>query len=91
VSPVEAVSMNISEAGRLFALSNSCVTRGSTFVDDFCGHMGSLLCLIHASPVEAVSLMISDFAATEFLLMISNPTWALCAVESMLHSWKQFR
>jgi hypothetical protein len=32
---VEAVSMNISEAAGLFALSNPCVTRGSSFVDDF--------------------------------------------------------
>jgi hypothetical protein len=90
-SPVEAVSMNISEAAGLFTLSNPCVTRGSTFVDDFCGHMGCLLCLIHASPVEAVSLMISYSPATEFLLMISKPTWALCAVESMCYPWKQFR
>jgi len=83
--------MNISEAAGLFALSNPCVTRGTTFVDDFCGQMGSLLCLIHASPMEAVSLMISDSAATKFLLMISKPTWVLCAVESMRHPWKQFR
>jgi len=57
----------------LFALSNPYVTCGSTFVDDFCGHMGCLLCLIHALPVEAVSFMISDSAATQFLLMISKP------------------
>jgi hypothetical protein len=87
-SPVEAVSMNIYEAEGLFALSNPCVTPGSTFVDDLGGPMGCLLCLIHASPVEAVSLMISDSAVTEFLLMISKPTWALCAVESMRHPWK---
>jgi hypothetical protein len=55
----------------MFALSNPCITRGSTFVDDFCGHMGCFLCLIHASPVEAVSLTISDSTATQFLLMIS--------------------
>jgi hypothetical protein len=65
-----AVSLMLSETLGLFALSNPCVTRGSTFVDDLCGHMGCLLCLIHASPVEAVLLMISDSAATEFLLMI---------------------
>jgi hypothetical protein len=35
-------------------------------------------------------LMISDSAATEFLLMISKPTWALCAVEFMPHPCKQF-
>jgi len=60
----------LSENLGLFALSIPCITHGSTFVDDFCGHMGCLLCLIHASPVKAVSLMISDSAATEFLLMI---------------------
>jgi hypothetical protein len=69
-SPVEAVSLMLSETLGLFALSNPRVTRGSTFVDDFCGHMACLLCLIHASPVEAVSLMISDSAATVFLLII---------------------
>jgi hypothetical protein len=50
----------------LFALSNPFVTRGSSFVEDFGGHLGCLLCLIHASPVEAVSLMISDSVATQF-------------------------
>jgi len=66
----------------LFALSNPCLTRGSRFVDDFLfcsdsvfvddfkAHMGSLRCQIHASPVEAVSVMISDSTATLFLLMI---------------------
>jgi hypothetical protein len=55
----------------LFALSYPCVTSGSSFVDDFIARMGSLRCRIHASPVEAFSLMISDSAATQFLLMIS--------------------
>jgi hypothetical protein len=41
--------------------------------------------------MEAVSFTISDSATTQFLLMISKPTWALCAVESMRHPWKQFR
>jgi len=36
-------------------------------------------CQMHASPVEAVSLMISE------------ATGAVCAVESMGHEWKQFR
>ena len=80
--------MNIYEVEGLFALSNPCVTPGSTFVDDLGGPMGCLLCLIHASPMEAVSLMISDSTVTEFFLMISKPTWALCAVESMRHPWK---
>jgi len=34
-SPLEAVSLKISEAEGLFALSNAFVTRGSSFVDDF--------------------------------------------------------
>jgi len=75
----------------LFALSNPCVTRGSSFVDyfwvgrdsvfvdDFWSQRGSLLCRIHASPVEAV------------LLMIFVATGVFCAVESMRHPWKQFR
>jgi hypothetical protein len=32
---VEALAVMISEAEGLFALSNPCVTRGSTFIDDF--------------------------------------------------------
>ena len=55
----------------LFALSNTCVTRGSSFVDDLRVRRCCLRCRIHASPVEAVSLMISDSAATEFSLKIS--------------------
>ena len=43
----------------LFALLNPCVTRGSSFVDDFCVHRGSFHCRIHVSPMEAVSLRIS--------------------------------
>jgi hypothetical protein len=34
-SPLEAVSLKISEAEGLFALSNACVTSGSSFVEDF--------------------------------------------------------
>jgi hypothetical protein len=44
----------------LFPLSNLCVTRGSSFVEDFWGHTGCFCCRIPASPVEAVSLKISD-------------------------------
>jgi len=43
----------------------------SIFVDDFIARMGFLRFRMHASPVEAVSLMIFDSAAIEFLLMIS--------------------
>jgi hypothetical protein len=35
-------------------------------------------------------LMISESPVTKFSLMISEPTLALCAVESMCHMWKQF-
>jgi len=41
--------------------------------------MSCLRCRIHASPVEALSVMISEAAG------------AVCAVESMRHQWKQFR
>jgi len=34
-SPVEAVSLMLSETLVLFVLSNACVTRASSFVDDF--------------------------------------------------------
>jgi hypothetical protein len=57
----------------VFALSNPCVTRGSSFVEDFWGHRGFLRCRIHASPVKAVSLMISE------------STRVVCAVESICH------
>jgi len=41
--------------------------------------------------MEAVSFMISESAATEFLLTISKSTVAVLASESMGHQWKQFR
>jgi hypothetical protein len=34
-SPVEAVSLKVSDPQGLFALSNASVTSGSSFVDDF--------------------------------------------------------
>jgi hypothetical protein len=34
--------------------------------------------------------MISETAATQFSLIISEPACALCAVEFMRHLWKQF-
>jgi len=63
----------------LFALSNPCVTRLRCFVDDFLVPRGCLRCRIHASPVEAVSLMISEATGSD------------CVVESMRHPSKQFR
>jgi len=57
----------------LFAMSNPCLTCGSSFVDDFWGHMGYLRCRIHASPVQAIfinvfwvrcdSVLLDDFWA----------------------------
>jgi len=63
----------------LFALSNLGITPGSTFVDDFWVPSGCLRSRIHKSPVEALSLNISESLR------------AVCAVESMRHLWKQFR
>ena len=57
----------------LFALSNPYVTRGSSFVDDFWGHLGFLCCRIHASSVAAVSLRISQTTATLFLMLFLSP------------------
>ena len=47
-------------------------------------------CRLHVSAVEAVSSKISESAENEFLLMISEPTGAVCAVESTRQRWKQF-
>jgi hypothetical protein len=57
----------------------SRVVTGSIFVEDFWGRRGCLRCRIQASPVEAVSLMISE------------APWTVCAVQSTRHPWKQFR
>jgi hypothetical protein len=46
------------------------VASDSVFVDDFEAHMGCLRCRMHASPVEAVSLMLSE---TLGLFALSNP------------------
>jgi len=62
----------------LFAMSNPWVTPGSSLVDDFLPIMGSLRCRIHASYVEAVSLMISESLR------------GVCTVESRRHPWEQF-
>jgi hypothetical protein len=59
----------------LIALSNSCITRESSVVDDFWGHRGCLRCPMLGSPVEAVSLMISKTKDAD------------CAIESMRHPW----
>jgi hypothetical protein len=41
--------------------------------------------------MEAVSFMISESAATEFALTISESTVAVLASESMGYQWKHFR
>ena len=76
--------------GAVCAIESMCHPWKS-FVDDFWVLRGCLCRRIFASHVEAVSLMISETTATHFSLMISEPTWALCAVEFMRHPWKQFR
>jgi hypothetical protein len=62
----------------LISLSNPCITRESSFGDDFWGHRCWLRCRIHTSPVVAVSLMSYESLG------------AVCAVESMYHPWNQF-
>ena len=47
-------------------------------------------CRLHVSAVEEVSSKISELVKTEFSLMISEPTGAVCAVDSTCQLWKQF-
>jgi hypothetical protein len=75
-------------------VSNPFVTRGRSFVEvfwfrsdavfeyDFLSHEGCRRRRIYVSPVEAVLLMISESAATEFSVVIFEPTRAVGAVES---------
>jgi hypothetical protein len=53
--------------------------------------MGCLRCQILASPVEAVSLKISEVAVESVSLKIYEAAQAVCVVEYMRHKWKQFR
>jgi hypothetical protein len=46
---------------------------------------------IHMSPMEAVSVMISESTASPFSLTICESTWAVCDDESMRQLWNQFR
>jgi len=46
---------------------------------------------IQASAGEAISLMVSESAATQFSLAISESTRTLCPDESMHQLWKQCR
>jgi hypothetical protein len=40
--------------------------------------------------VEAVLVMISDTATSQFSMMISEPTGAVCTFEFMRQPWKHF-
>jgi len=70
------------------AVMNLCVTHGRTFIANFLVNTGCVRCRIHVSPSEAVSLMISESAATEFSVTISNSTRVVCAVKSTRYLWK---
>jgi hypothetical protein len=86
----------------LFALLNQWVTHRSSFFDNFWVPRGCLGYQIHASSVGAFSLMnfrvhrgclgcrihVSPMAANS--LMISESLWAVFAVESLRHPWKEF-
>jgi hypothetical protein len=87
----------------LCTLSNQRVTFGIGFIDDFLlgsdlvfvyyflVNRGCVRCRIQASPLQAVSLKISESAATQFLLTISESTGALCSDESKHHLLQRFR
>jgi hypothetical protein len=68
-----------SEAGGAVCAVESMRLQWKQFVEDFCGRKGCLRCRIHASPMEAL------------LVMISEAGGAVYAVESMLNQGKQFR
>jgi hypothetical protein len=87
----------------LCALVNPCVSCWSSFVDDFCVgiylvflhyfwvNRGLVRWWIHASPVDAVSLTISESTATLFSLTISESTGVVCTYKFICHVWKLFR
>jgi hypothetical protein len=67
------------------------VDTDSVFVDFFCVNRGCERWRIHAWPVEAVSMTISESAANQFSLTISQSTGAVGADESKRHLWNRFR
>jgi len=87
----------------LCALTNPCITCGCSFLDNFwVGNdsvfldyfwitRGYVRWWINVSPVEAISVTISESAATFFSLTICESTWAVCDDESMRQLWNQFR
>ena len=66
------------------------VSSDSVFIDDFWVNKGCMSWRIHASTMKAISLMISESAATQFLLTIYETIGAVSADESMRQPWKQF-
>jgi hypothetical protein len=102
-STVDQFSLTISESTGVGVLTNTRVTYGSGFADDFWVCSGSIfvdylwikrgcvLSQIQASPVEGVSLMISESAPTLFLLNFSKSTGATSASEYTHHLCKVFR
>jgi len=87
----------------LRALTNPRVTYGRCFSDDiwvgndwifvyyFWVNRGYVHLWIQLSPMEVVSLMISELAATQFSLSISKSIRAVSADKSMRHLWKGFQ
>jgi len=86
-------SLFLSQLG-LYALTNPSVTCWSGFVDDFWVNRGSVRCQIHASPLEADSLMILNrqrlnfpwlFLSQHRLCVVTNPrfTCRSCFVDDL--------
>ena len=61
------------------------------FADDFQVNKDCVRGRIQASAVEAVSLMLSELAATHFSLVISESTGTVCADKTKHQLGKQFR
>jgi len=60
------------------------------FVDFFWGNRGCEHFRIHASPLEGVSIIIYESAATQLSLTISESIGAVSADKSMHHLWNRF-
>jgi hypothetical protein len=86
----------------LCALMNKCVTYGSSFInhflvgndsvflDCFWVNRGCGRCRIHASALQAVSVMISKSAATQLSLTISECTGVCALTSPCVSSWSSF-
>jgi hypothetical protein len=89
------ISLTVSESTGLCALTNQCVTCESSFggyflvgsdlvfLDFFWVNSGCVGWRIHASPLEAILVMISEEAATRFSLTLYVSTGAVCDDESI--------